>query len=219
MSGKDKINIFHDFVKARKKALNGGKIQQSDEKEILSEAERLEIVNKATIVLCELILDGEKVADQIKENRRLFLRFTNENQKAQKYLMGGFECLIAAREELLLPKAMAILKAFYDMDIIEEEIILDWGKKVSKKYVSKELSEKIHKKVDPFLKWLKEADEESDESEDDELELEFDERAKISSMQQKKEEPKANGKEEPNAEIATTNGGGADEEDLDIDDI
>ena len=71
------------------------------------------------------------------------------------------------------------------MDIIEEEIILDWGKKVSKKYVSKELSEKIHKKVDPFLKWLKEADEESDESEDDELELEFDERAKISSMQQK----------------------------------
>ena len=103
-SEKEKINIFHDFVKAKKKALNGGKIQQSDEKEILSEAERLEIVNKATIVLCEVVLDGEKVADQIKENRRLFLRFTNENQKAQKYLMGGFECLVAAREELLLPK-------------------------------------------------------------------------------------------------------------------
>ena len=80
---------------------------------------------------------------------------------------------------------MEILKAFYDLDIIEEEIMLDWGKKVSKKYVSKELSEKIHKKVDPFLKWLKEAEEEESESDDDEIDLEFDERAKISSMQQK----------------------------------
>lgn len=47
----------------------------------------------------------------------------------------------------------AILKAFYDEDILEEEVLLDWGKKVSKKYVSKELSEQIHKKAETFLKW------------------------------------------------------------------
>jgi len=45
------------------------------------------------------------------------------------------------------------LKAFYDEDILEEEVLLDWGKKVSKKYVSKELSEQLHKKAEPFLKW------------------------------------------------------------------
>ena len=50
-------------------------------------------------------------------------------------------------------KVPAIFKAFYDVDILEEEILLDWGKKVSKKYVSKELSEQIHKKAEPFLKW------------------------------------------------------------------
>jgi hypothetical protein len=33
---------------------------------------------------------------------------------------------------------------------------------VSKKYVSKDLSEQIHKKAEPFLNWLKEAEEESE---------------------------------------------------------
>ena len=55
--------------------------------------------------------------------------------------------------------------------------------KVSKKYVSKELSEQIHKKADPFIKWLKEAEEETSDEEEDGVELEFDDRAKISSLQ------------------------------------
>ena len=54
---------------------------------------------------------------------------------------------------------------------------------VSKKYVSKELSEQIHKKADPFIKWLKEAEEETSDEEEDEVELEFDDRAKISTLQ------------------------------------
>ena len=100
-SEKEKMDIFHQFVNQKK---TEEKMSQSIEKEILTEAERLEIVNKATIVLCEVMLDGEKVVAQIKEHKRLFLRFTNNNQKAQKYLLGGIECLIAARENLLLPK-------------------------------------------------------------------------------------------------------------------
>ena len=54
---------------------------------------------------------------------------------------------------------------------------------MSKKYVSKELSEQIHKKADPFIKWLKEAEEETSEEDEDEVELEFDDRAKISALQ------------------------------------
>ena len=54
---------------------------------------------------------------------------------------------------------------------------------MSKKYVSKELSEQIHKKADPFIKWLKEAEEETSDEEEDEVELEFDDRAKISTLQ------------------------------------
>jgi len=232
-SEKEKMDIFHQFVNQKK---SEEKMSQSVEKEILTEAERLEIANKATIVLCEVMLDGEKVVAQIKEHKRLFLRFTNNNQKAQKYLLGGIECLIAAKENLLLPKATAIFKAFYDHDIIEEEVILDWGKKVSKKYVSKALSEKIHEKVKPFLTWLKEAEEDSSEESDGEVELEFDERVHASGIKEKvirnpvlsfsccperkKEEPIKNGKVEEKKEEVTANGNeDDDDDDLDIDDI
>ena len=82
-------------------------------------------------------------------------------------------------------QATAIFKAFYDHDVIEEEVILDWGKKVSKKYVSKDLSEKIHDKLKPFLTWLKEAEEEESDESDEEVELEFDERVHSSGIKEK----------------------------------
>ena len=74
---------------------------------------------------------------------------------------------------------------FYDEDILDEKVLLDWAKKVSKKYVSKELSEQIHKKAEPFITWLKDAEEESEEDSDEDVELEFDERAKISTIKEK----------------------------------
>ena len=73
----------------------------------------------------------------------------------------------------------------YDHDIIDEEVILEWGKKVSKKYVSKDLSEKIHEKVKPFLTWLKEAEEEESDESDEDVELEFDERVHSSGIKEK----------------------------------
>lgn len=59
----------------------------------------------------------------------------------------------------------------YDLDILEENVIIEWGGKVSKKYVPKELSQEIHNKAEPFLTWLKEAEEE-EESTDEEDDLE-----------------------------------------------
>ena len=58
-------------------------------------------------------------------------QFTHVNQKAQKYLLGGFEQLVGnVHKEALMPKAVHILKAFYDGDILDEEVIIDWDKKV-----------------------------------------------------------------------------------------
>ena len=62
---------------------------------------------------------------------------------------------------------------------------MEWGKKVSKKYVSKELSEKIHEKVKPFITWLKEAEEEESDESDEDVELEFDERVHASGIKEK----------------------------------
>lgn len=57
--------------------------------------------------------------------------------------------------------------------------MFEWASKVSKKYVSKDISHEIHEKAAPFITWLKEAEEEEsdseddDEDEDDDVEVKF----------------------------------------------
>uniref|UniRef100_A0A3B3BBT3 Eukaryotic translation initiation factor 5 n=1 Tax=Oryzias melastigma TaxID=30732 RepID=A0A3B3BBT3_ORYME len=99
-----------------------------------------------------------------------FVKFCHNNKKAQKYLMGGFECVVKLHQVQLLPRVAIILKDLYDADLLEEDVILSWAEKVSKKYVSKELAKEIHAKAAPFVKWLKEAEEESEGSEEEEEE-------------------------------------------------
>lgn len=50
---KDRMDIFYKFLQSKIKS--GNKL---DDKELLSEAERLDVRNKATIVLVELLLDS-----------------------------------------------------------------------------------------------------------------------------------------------------------------
>uniref|UniRef100_A0A672MRU8 Eukaryotic translation initiation factor 5 n=1 Tax=Sinocyclocheilus grahami TaxID=75366 RepID=A0A672MRU8_SINGR len=108
-----------------------------------------------------------------------FVKFCHNDKKAQKYLLGGFECLVKLHQSQLLPRVPIILKDFYDADLLEEDVILTWAEKVSKKYVSKELAKEIHAKAAPFVKWLKEAEEESEGSEAEEEEEEDDENVEV----------------------------------------
>ncbi|XP_034254920.1 eukaryotic translation initiation factor 5 [Thrips palmi] len=204
---KERMDIFYNFVKQRRDA--GTLLQPNAPREILTQAEHMEIKTKAPLVLAELLL-SEKIHLEIKKYRVLFLRFTHEDLKAQKYFIGGIEQIIALHKDLLLPKVPAILKILYDADILEEKALLDWDSKVSKKYVSRDLSEEIHARAQPFINWLKEAEEEeseSEEEEDDDLEIEYDDRAKTSPL---KEQPKSVSKPKPAAD---------EEDDFDIDAI
>merc|ERR1719402_396704 len=125
---------------------------------------------------------------QIEKYANLLLRFCHENQKAQKYLLGGIEKTIEIHQATLINKVPHIFKTFYEEDIIEEEVLFEWAKKVSKKYVSKETAAKIHEKAQPFIKWLKEAEEESESDDEDDIELTFDEKAHISKIKEEREE-------------------------------
>lgn len=199
----ERMDLFYEFVKNKinSRSLTGA------EQEILSEAERLEVKDKAALVLVELLMD-EKIVNQIKQHRKLLLHFCHNNQKAQKYLLGGVEQLVGnVHKEVLLAKVPHILKELYDMDIVEEEVLLDWGKKVSKKYVSKAVAQDIHDKAAPFIKWLEEAEEEESSEEDDEIEVAFSTTGKVgvetitpskskSPEQQSNEEEESEGEEE-----------------------
>lgn len=161
----DRVNLFYSFVKNKKES---GTIDAAD-KEILAEAERLDVKAMGPLILSELLFN-ENIRDQIKKYKRHFLRFCHNNKKAQKYLLGGFECVVKLHQVQLLPRVPIILKDLYDADLLEEDVIFAWAEKVSKKYVSKELAKEIHAKAAPFVKWLKEAEEESEGSEEEEEE-------------------------------------------------
>nr|CAG4650137.1 EOG090X05QT [Sida crystallina] len=179
-TAKERADLFYSYVKERR---DQGIISKTD-KDILLEAERLEVKDKAPLVLCELLFDAN-ILNQIKTHLRLLMRFTSGNPKAQKSLLGGIECVVQLHQAVLLPKISHILKTLYDADIIDEEVLLEWGSKPSRKYVSKELSADIHAKAQPFITWLKVAEVESeDESDDSDVEIEYDDRARAATLKE-----------------------------------
>lgn len=216
-SEQERMDIFYNFVKARlARGLDG--------KEVFGEAERLEVRDKAPLVLCELLFD-EGMATQVVQHRALLLRFTHGSARAQRYLLGGFEQVVREHSAVLLPRVPHVLKALYDRDILEEEAILDWAKKCSKKYVSKEMAQEIHEKAKPFIKWLQEAEEEesSEEedagSEDENVEVVYSDRHISTSIQEVKEEAKPVPTTKAGAPAAPAKAGRDEDDDLDIDAI
>jgi len=214
-TSEERLQIFFDFTKKKKNGFNGP-LDASLQKEIIGEAERLDVRDKAVIVLCELLFDDpSKILQQIKTQRVLFLRFTTDNSRAQKYLLRGIELTVKEFKDQLIPRVPHILKQFYDLDILDEKVLLEWGSKVQKKSVGKEIAQEIYEKAQPFIKWLKEAEEEESDSEEDEEEIEvvYDERIRPDKIIQieDKDEPKAKANDSNNIQSAT--------DDIDIDAI
>ncbi|KXJ78656.1 hypothetical protein RP20_CCG003666 [Aedes albopictus] len=178
---KERLDIFYELVKKKR---DSGELENvQTHKELFTEAGLLDIQAKSTLVLAELLFTAN-IVQEVRKHRNLLLRFTHEDSKAQKYLIGGLEQIIALHADKLMDKVPGVFKLFYDTDILEEKAILEWSQKVSKKYVSKEVATQIHEKALPFVKWLQEAEEEesSDDDDDSDVEIEYDDRAKTDSL-------------------------------------
>lgn len=110
------------------------------------------------------------------------------SEKHQKALLGGIERLVGINYPSLIPTIPKILMVFYQTDILDEEIIQQWGTHVSKKYVDRDTSKRVRKASEPFLKvrssvwssslvlsliftsslqWLEEAEDSDDDDEDE----------------------------------------------------
>lgn len=164
-STEERLDMLHSFFqeKITKNEVDDGKI-------LADEAERLDLKQKAPLLLANVLFNENIVAEkQIEKYRKVLLRFTLQDQKAQRYLLGGIEQLIVSHEDVLIPKAAHIVKALYDNDVCVEDAILAWGEKATSKFVQKSKAKKILEVCEKFLIWLREADEESSEDEDDEI--------------------------------------------------
>ncbi|KAJ3098100.1 hypothetical protein HDU97_004325 [Phlyctochytrium planicorne] len=157
--GDDPLEQFAEFATA-----NVG-----DEAAIIAKAKELDVRDdKACAVLVQVLFTANILAEKQIEKRAKLLCHFIKSEKCQKGLLGGVERLVAVVYPELMAKVPVILKAFYDTDLVEEEVILAWGDKASKKYVDKKVAKEIRAKAEPFLKWLKEAEDESDSEEEDE---------------------------------------------------
>ncbi|MBZ3875807.1 Eukaryotic translation initiation factor 5 [Sciurus carolinensis] len=156
-----------DFGKKKKEE---GIIDSLD-KEIVAEAERLGVKAMGPLALTE-VLFKEKIREQIKKSGCHFLTFCHNSKKCSGFR--GLECVMAVHQTQLLSEIPHILKEMYEADLVEEEVVISWSGKASKKYVSKELAKEIGVlTAEPFIKWVKEAEEEfsGDEEEDKNIEV------------------------------------------------
>lgn len=73
------------------------------------------------------------------------------SEKHQKALLGGVERLCGVAYPDLIAAVPKILMAYYQEDVLEEEVATAWGTHVSKKYTDKDTSKKVRKAAAPFL--------------------------------------------------------------------
>lgn len=215
-SMEERLELFHQYVEERRNQ------EKFPAKDVLAMAERLECKEKGVMVLVELLLDDDEILVNIKRHHALLQHFTDASKKTQKYLIHALEKMIE-RRPVLLKRVQHMFIALYELDIVEEEAFTSWAEKVSKKYVSRDLSQKIHEAAAPFLQWLADAETDSDEEEDaaDDEDVQFD--TGVSGI---KTEVVAVEPPPPVAGVTTVAGVAAaaaedddDDEDLDIDDI
>ncbi|KAK5988863.1 Eukaryotic translation initiation factor 5 [Cladobotryum mycophilum] len=146
--GIDKVQSIDVYVKAKELGIEG---------------------KHRTVLVLVQTLFNENICAQIPK-RASMLKQVVTSERHEKALLGGTERLIGALSKDhpdLLKQVVKILQLYYHHDLITEEVVVPWGSKASKKYTDLATSRKVRKAAEPFLVWLKEADEEesSEESE------------------------------------------------------
>ncbi|KAI1393904.1 domain found in IF2B/IF5-domain-containing protein [Hypoxylon trugodes] len=152
----------------QEEATKTGSINKVDDISIYVKAKELgiETKHKTVLVLVQTLFD-ENIITQIPK-RAAMLKQVITTERHEKALLGGIERLLSSQgkdhpELMTSDKIVKVLHQLYDKDLVSEEVIQKWGTKASKKYVDLSTSKKIRRAAEPFLKWLEEAEEDSDE--------------------------------------------------------
>ena len=94
---------------------------------------------------------------------------TDANKFMARHLIGAVEHMFGPSRFPDLAKAFPlVLKQLYDLDVLEEEVILDWaGQGVTYDFSPQDMTSEqvkaLRESADPFVNWLKEAEEDSDD--------------------------------------------------------
>jgi translation initiation factor 5 len=163
--GSNAYDQLGTWVLDQAKEKNG--IANIDDVEIYKKAKDLgiETKHKTLTVLAQTIFDDD-IVKQIPKRASMLQKMIGDSEKHQKAFLGGTERFVGNDHPDLITQVPAILMAYYQHDLVSEEVAKSWGGKASKKYVDISTSRKVRKAAEKFLQWLDEA--ESDEESDDE---------------------------------------------------
>ena len=122
---------IYDFFKMVTEKFKEGKILL-ESKEIRNKAKQLKLKEGCIMVLMEIIfVNPRTILSDIEKYKSIFHLFTREKSsskdKFQNYLIAGMMKLVENYN--LASESCHLLKSFYDNDIIEEEIIMNWFEK------------------------------------------------------------------------------------------
>lgn len=182
------VDMSKEAIEARARELEGLSLQGDQEKynelgewilkgreedelpsdvEIYKKIVELDILEEPeTVQVLAQVLFDEDIVSELEEHAGLLTKLINQQTELEKAFMGGLERFLGMEKPELIPALPKILMSVYEHDIVNENVILAWGSKVSKKYVAKDISKKVRRAAKPFIKWLQEADEESDDDEE-----------------------------------------------------
>ncbi|KAI9355402.1 domain found in IF2B/IF5-domain-containing protein [Zopfochytrium polystomum] len=152
----DPLEAFADFVLDEKPA----------DPEIIAKAKELKLKDrKVCAVLAQILFDNDVLPKKQIDRYTPLLKSFTKDEKCQKALIGGLERFVSSKKsrDVLMPKVAQILKAFYDAELIDEDVILEWAENPSDKYVKQKYNDEIRQKAEPFVNWLRAAEEDEDD--------------------------------------------------------
>jgi len=137
---------------------------EHDLKDEIKEITRLEFkhdLSKQQLfnVLIPSLFDESYNVEKLTARKELFLAFIKSANDQIYFLKSWEKYLSCSRMSAVLPRTPVLFKDFYDIDLVEEDNILTW-------YDESPDSSIVKQKCEPFVTWLKTAEEDS-ESESD----------------------------------------------------
>ncbi|KAL9001550.1 MAG: hypothetical protein Q9169_000125 [Polycauliona sp. 2 TL-2023] len=120
--------------------------------------------HKTLSVLAQTVFD-DNIVDQIPK-RASMLKKMITSERHEKAFLGGTEAFLGKERPKLIPVVPKILLAYYQNDLVSEDVLKTWNK-ASKKYVDIGTSKKVRQAAKPFLEWLENAESDEEESDGD----------------------------------------------------
>lgn len=136
--------------------------------EVYKQAQEFGIVSKHKTL--QVLMENLFTANAVKELEQYepVIAKMCTSEKHQKSLLGGLERLAGVEQPSLVPLGVPkLLMMLYQLDVLDDEFVKNWGSHVSKKYVDKDVSKKVRRSAAPFLQWLEEADDDSSDGDSD----------------------------------------------------